>query len=83
MHYANRADIWETIQPSFTDGDPEVLRRAVERYQDVGVWSSDATLPRAAYDRLADLLQRGGLISRVAPYELACRDDLARRVMGQ
>jgi len=55
------------------------LSRAVQRYQRLGVWSSDATLPRSAYDRLAERLRRGGLIVRVAPYELICDDRFARR----
>ena len=83
MRSASGAEIWETIRPAFADGDPEILRRAVDRYQQLGVWSSDATLPRAAYDRLAELLHKGGLISRIAPYELVCRDDLAQRLMRQ
>ena len=80
MRSVSGAEIWAAIRPAFADGDPEILRRAVERYQQLGVWSSDATLPRAGYDRLAELLHKGGLISRIAPYELVCRDDLAQRL---
>jgi NitT/TauT family transport system substrate-binding protein len=82
LRTADGADIWEVIRPSFPDGDPEVLARAVERYHRLGVWSSDAALPRSSYDRLAGMLQRGGLITRVAPYELVCRDDLTRQALG-
>jgi hypothetical protein len=34
-------------------------------------------------DEVAELLRRGGLISRVAPYELVCRDALMRVVIEE
>jgi NitT/TauT family transport system substrate-binding protein len=82
MRAASGAEIWETIAPSFPDADPVIERRAVERYHRLGVWSSDATLPRPSFDRLAGLLQRGGLIQRVAPYEACCDDSLTRAILA-
>jgi NitT/TauT family transport system substrate-binding protein len=82
MRSVSGAEIWETIAPSFADQDPVVYRRAVERLHRLGAWSSDATLPRASFDRLADCMQRGGLISRVAPYEACCDDSLTRAVLA-
>jgi NitT/TauT family transport system substrate-binding protein len=82
MRGASGAEIWDTIQPSFPDVDSTIYRRAVERYQRLEAWSSDATLPRASFDRLADLMQRGGLIERVAPYEACCDDQLTRSVLA-
>ena len=81
MRAATGAEIWETIAPSFPDADAAIYQRAVERYHRLGVWSSDATLPHASFDRLADLMQRGGLIQRVAPYEACCDDTLTRAVL--
>ena len=63
-------------------GRPALYRRAVERYHRLGVWSSDATLPRASFDRLADLMHRGGLIERVAPYEACCDDSPDRAALA-
>lgn len=83
MRSASGAEIWETIQASFPDDDPLVMQRAVERYQRLGTWAADASLPRVSYDRLAELLQRGGLIQRIAPYELICNDNLARAVLQE
>ena len=82
MQSVSGAEIWETIAPSFPDADAAVYRRAVERYHRLGVWSSDATLPHASFDRLADLMQRGGLIQRVAPYDACCDDTLTRAVLA-
>jgi len=82
MRAASGAEIWETIAPSFPDADAAVFQRAVERYHRLGVWSSDATLPHASFDRLADLMHRGGLIQRVAPYEACCDDSLTRSILA-
>jgi NitT/TauT family transport system substrate-binding protein len=82
MRAATGAEIWETIAPSFPDADAAVYRRAVERYHRLEVWSSDATLPRASFDRLAELMRRGGLIERVAPYEACCDDSLTRATLA-
>lgn len=81
MQSVSGAEIWETIAPSFPDADAAVYRRAVERYHRLGVWSSDATLPHASFDRLADLMHRGGLIQRVAPYDACCDDTLTRAAL--
>jgi hypothetical protein len=47
-----------------------------------GVWSADAALPRASFDRLADTLQRSGRFRRTVRYELVCREEAARRGGG-
>ncbi|HTE85099.1 MAG TPA: ABC transporter substrate-binding protein [Dehalococcoidia bacterium] len=71
-------EIWESIRPDFAEGDAETLRAATVRYKALGVWSSDTTLPPLSYARLAAAMQRGGLITRIAPYELVIRDQAAR-----
>jgi len=78
MRTASGAEIWEVIEPSFPGGEPEIMPRAVEHLRLLGTWTSDATLPRHAFDRLAELLRRGGLITRIAPYELVCDDRVVR-----
>jgi NitT/TauT family transport system substrate-binding protein len=84
MRDASGAEVWDTIAPSFPEAaEPAAYRRAVERYHRLGLWSSDATLPRTSFDRLADLMQRGGLISRVAPYEACCDDSLTCEVLAE
>jgi NitT/TauT family transport system substrate-binding protein len=82
MRSVSGAEIWDTLAPSFPDADAAVYRRAVERYHRLGVWSSDATIPHASFDRLASLMERGGLIRRVAPYAACCDDTLTRGVLG-
>ena len=77
MRQSTGAEIWDAIAPAFKDGNPDVLRRATQRYKELGTWSSDATLSPSTYGRLTDALSRGGLIERIAPYELVIRDQVA------
>ncbi|MFN8557860.1 MAG: ABC transporter substrate-binding protein [Dehalococcoidia bacterium] len=74
--------VWEAIRPSFPDDDPAIMQRAVERYHRLGVWHSDATIPHASFAKLADMLHRGDLISRVAPYDVCCDDAPTRAALA-
>lgn len=74
MGTVDGAAIWDVIRPAFPDAHDEIFRRAVERYQRLGTWSSSPTLDRDTYQRLAELLQRGGLISSIAPFKTVCRE---------
>jgi NitT/TauT family transport system substrate-binding protein len=76
------SDVWDAIRPAFTGEDATLMRRAVERYHRLGLWHSDATLPRASFDTLATMLQRGDLIRRIAPYEVCCNDQPTRTAMA-
>jgi len=71
-------EIWDTIRPAFADGDAELLRAATVRYKALGTWDSDTTLPLPSYDALATAMKAGGLVRRVAPYDLVIRDEAAR-----
>jgi ABC-type nitrate/sulfonate/bicarbonate transport system substrate-binding protein len=71
-------EIWEVIAPGFAGEDAALLRAATLRYRALGVWDSNTALPRSSYLRLAESLNRGGLIARVPPYELICDDIVAR-----
>jgi ABC-type nitrate/sulfonate/bicarbonate transport system substrate-binding protein len=85
MRSVSGSEIWDAIAPAFPEAADQstIYERAVERYHRLGLWSSAATLPRQSFDRLADLLHRGGLISRVASYEDCCDDSLTREVLAE
>jgi NitT/TauT family transport system substrate-binding protein len=70
--------VWDLIRPAFTGQDEAILREATARYKALGVWDSDSTISELSYDGLGGALQRGGLISRIAPYDLVIRDEPAR-----
>jgi NitT/TauT family transport system substrate-binding protein len=82
LRAASAADVWSTLQTFFPDADPEVYQRAIARYQRLGVWSADASLPRPGYDRLGQLLRLGGLLTHLAPYDTVVDDRLTREAIG-
>lgn len=71
-------EVWEMIQPAFGDGPADILRAATTRYKNLGIWDSDTTISPQSYAGLTTALQQGGLIARVAPYEMIIRDEAAR-----
>lgn len=53
----------------FEDTDPEVLAATIARYQEVGCWSGDLTIPRDLYEQALDVFEHGGAITKRHPYE--------------
>ena len=51
--------------------DRSALARAVEAYQRLGCWDSGPEISHTAYERLLDVFQSGGLITRRHAYEAA------------
>lgn len=49
--------------------DPDVLVHTIAVYQQLGCWSGNIEIPRAAYERLLDVFLHDGLITRRHPYE--------------
>lgn len=59
-----------TAEAGFFPGiDREVLVRTVAAYQQLGCWSGDAAISRAAYEKLLDVFEFNALITRRHPYE--------------
>ena len=53
----------------FDDIDPEVLALTIARYQQVGCWSGDLTIPRDLYEQALNVFEHGGAITNRHPYE--------------
>lgn len=65
--------IADTIAPHFPETPADHVRRAMARYQALGLWPADPRFPRAAFDRLGEAMVSGGVIDRIPPFE-ACVD---------
>jgi NitT/TauT family transport system substrate-binding protein len=62
------AELARVTASFFPDVPQELLHAAFQRYQRAGLWTRTTTLSEAGFDRLAYSLQKGGFISRRAPY---------------
>ncbi|HEY1796090.1 MAG TPA: ABC transporter substrate-binding protein [Stellaceae bacterium] len=64
------------IRSYFPDVPEALLRAAISRYQQLGIWGQTPILPRDGYERLKDGLVSGGFATGT-PYEVAVDNTLA------
>ncbi len=61
------------VSPFFPDLDPEVLRRAIGRYQGLGIWATSPVFSRLAFNRLQASMLAAGAIATAPGFD-ACVD---------
>ena len=76
LHAAAPSAIVAAIRPYFPDVPNDLLRAAISRYQELGIWGQTPILPRDGYDRLKAGLVSGGFAKGTA-YETAVDNELA------
>ena len=69
MAASSGAAIADLIAPSFPDIEPDIRRRAVDRYARQGTWARDPIVRRPGFDYLHQILLDGGFIKRRHRYE--------------
>lgn len=62
-------EVAKAIKPSFPDADEKVLAKVVKRYRDQGTWAKNPRFSKEAFNRLQDIVQEAGQLSKKAPYE--------------
>jgi NitT/TauT family transport system substrate-binding protein len=73
----------DAVQSFFPNVVPSLLRGAIARYRELGVWGRNPILPRAGYDRLKAGLVSGGFVKQGAPFEQAVDNSLAEEVVRE
>lgn len=76
LHAAAPGAVAATIRPYFPDEPADLLRAAIARYQQLGIWGPTPVLPRDGYERLKAGLVSGGF-AKGTPYEVAVDNTLA------
>ncbi len=65
-------EVARLVRPYFGDAPPELLARAIARYQKIGLWNQKSPrLARASFEWLQAACLSGGLIQTGVPYERA------------
>jgi NitT/TauT family transport system substrate-binding protein len=77
------AEIADLLAPSFPDIDPDIRRRAVDRFQRQGTWPGDPILRRPGYEYLQRILLDGGFIRFPHRYEDLVATAVARQVVAE
>lgn len=83
MQSAAAAEIAAAILAFFPALTPDLLARAIARYQAQEVWGSDPMLPEDGFDRLRRGLVSGGFIRRAVPYRDCVDNRLALQAVGE
>jgi NitT/TauT family transport system substrate-binding protein len=76
LHAAGPDAVAAAIRPYFPELAEDLLRAAISRYQQLGIWGQTPVLPQEGYDRLKAGLVSGGF-TKGAPYEVAVDNSLA------
>ena len=60
-------EVAEAVQDSFADTDLELLESAVQRYKDIGAYSTDPVMTRESFDLLQTVMTEAGELTQTAP----------------
>ncbi|MBS7812598.1 ABC transporter substrate-binding protein [Roseococcus pinisoli] len=71
---AGAAEVAALLEPYFPEVPPEILTRAVGRYQEIGIWRDGPRFPRAAFEALGAAMLRAKALPHVPAFEL-CVDE--------
>jgi len=73
----------EAVQSFFPAVSAELLRAAIARYLDLGIWGGNPILPRSGYERLRAGLISAGFVRNTAPFEQTVDNSLAEEAVRE
>lgn len=76
------AEIAQAIAPSFADTDPETIAAVVQRYKDIGAYSTTPVMTKEDFQRIVDITKNAGEVKQdaVVPFEAVIDNTLAQNV---
>jgi len=79
---ADAAEIAATLAPRFPDVPQDRLRRALARYQSLGIWAETPRFPADALDRLATAMVTSGAMTHHPGYDLCVDAELVESALA-
>jgi NitT/TauT family transport system substrate-binding protein len=83
VHASPPEALAEAVQSFFPAVPAPLLRAAIARYAELGIWGRNPILPRGGYDRLRAGLLSAGFVKHAAPFEQAVDNSLAEEVVRE
>ena len=68
-------------QDSFPDTDIALLTSAVQRYKDIGAYSTDPVLTQESFDLLQTVMTAAGELEKTAPHDVIVNNTFAEKAM--
>ena len=74
---SDATQVGEAVASFFPDTDPELITRAVSRYQSQQTWPANPHLARPQYEGLQDILVAAGMVKERQAYEKVVTEEFA------
>ncbi len=75
------AEIAEAVKESFPDTDPALLASAIQRYKDIGAYSTDPVLTKESFDLLQTVMTEAGELTQTAPHDKVVNNTFAQQAV--
>lgn len=76
-------EIAEVIKSSFPDSDIEILTKVVQRYDDQDTWARTPHFEKAGFERLQDIIEEAGQLTKRASYEKLVTNEFAEEAVKE
>ncbi len=73
------AEVAEAVKDSFPDTDLSLLESAVQRYKDIGAYSTDPVLTKESFDLLQTVITEAGELTQPAPHDKVVNNTFAEK----
>jgi NitT/TauT family transport system substrate-binding protein len=75
-------ELVKAIGKFFTDIEPAVLHKSVDRYQKIGAWQTTPVLSREAFNRLQDIMAMGEELTKRVPFAEIVDNSFAEKAVA-
>lgn len=75
------AEIAGAVQESFPDTDLALLTSAIQRYKDIGAYSTDPILTQESFDLLQTVMTEAGELTETAPHDKVVNNTFAEKAV--
>lgn len=72
-------EIAEAVKDNFPDTDPALLVSAIQRYKDIGAYSTDPVLTKESFDLLQTVMTEAGELTQTAPHDKIVNNTFAEK----
>jgi NitT/TauT family transport system substrate-binding protein len=76
-------EIAKIIKPAFPDTSEELLTTVVKRYKDQESWPDNPTMSKEAFERLQDIIEMAGELSKRADYDQVINNKFANEILSE
>ena len=75
-------EIAKVIKPSFPDSNEAILTKVAARYKEIDAWAATPHFSAEAFERLKDVMELAGELTKRAPYEELVTNEFAEKALA-